>query len=101
ISAPSITTPSITSQAPALFRVVVEEIPTEASRCSKFVANHITAEDNPHQLASVPTPLGGTQHDVARNLIRVVYELFGKPFVLSVLQPKLQILPPPQHHRPQ
>ena len=62
---------------PEPFSVVIEEVPTEAPRCSKFVPDHIAAEHNADEFTGIATPFGSTQYDVPGNLVGVIDEFLS------------------------
>ena len=45
--------------------VVVEKIPSVQSVRAEFVPQQVAAEHDSHELARVPSPLSGSEHDVA------------------------------------
>ena len=73
-------------------RIVVQKIPAIQAVEPKFVSEQVTAEDYPHEFASVSAPLCGPKHDVARNVVRVLDEPIGKRRCSSSERPRFRSL---------
>ena len=80
-------------------RIVVQEIPAVQAVQPKFVSEEVAAEDYPHEFARVSAPLRGSQHNVARNVVRVLDEPIGKCPVLFLGKAQIQVFDAEQDHR--